>query len=247
MTLPVKLQNDEKVVREVRRHPAAVTLQIVGDVIVAILLILLINWLSGLVPTLSTLWNIAYVVVILGALLIGLVAFYRYHNDVWLITNQRIVNSVKSSPFNHCVSSTDLINVQDIAIQKKGILATTFNFGDVVCQTASTKGNFTFRGVPNPTQLLEEVDRLRDEAPHLRSQHIVGQLARANKTSVTPRRWRKAPLCWSSRIAGQEQVRHPLAHPRSQVEPPVAALRSELYAPHWSTLPTWLRLTVPHV
>ncbi len=62
------------------------------------------------------------------------------------------------------MSSTDLINVQDIAIQKKGILATTFNFGDVVCQTASTKGNFTFRGVPNPTQLLEEVDRLRDEA-----------------------------------------------------------------------------------
>ena len=164
MALPVKLQNDETVVREVRRHPAAVTLQIVADVIGGILLVLLINWLSGVVPSLSTLWNIAYVVVILGALLIGFVAFYRYRNDVWLITNQRIVNSVKTSPFNHSISSTDLINVQDIAIQKKGILATTFNFGDVVCQTASTKGNFTFRGVPNPTQLLEEVDKLRDEA-----------------------------------------------------------------------------------
>ncbi len=91
MTLPVRLQNDEKVVREVRRHPVSVTLQIVADVIGGILLVLLINWLSGLVPTLSTLWNIAYVVVIVGALLIALVAFYRYYNDVWLITNQRIV------------------------------------------------------------------------------------------------------------------------------------------------------------
>ena len=163
MTLPVKLQNDEKVIREVRRHPAAVTLQIVADVIGGILLVLLINWLSGVVPSrqrfgISPTWSLSWAR-----------CLSRLSPSIAIeMTSGRLPTNgssmVKSSPFNHSVASTDLINVQDIAIQKKGILATTFNFGDVVCQTASTKGNFTFRGVPNPTQLLEEVGKLRDEA-----------------------------------------------------------------------------------
>ncbi len=166
MALPVKLQAGEEVELQLRRHPVYAILQIIGAVVVAILLILLVNWLSGLLPNLSTLWTIAYVIIILGALLFGFVAFYRYFNDLWLITNQRLIDSTRTTPFNHTVASTDLVNVQDIGVQKKGILATMFNFGDVVCQTASTRGNFVFRGVPKPTEMLEKLDQLRDAARH---------------------------------------------------------------------------------
>lgn len=164
MALPVKLQNGEEVVLQVRRHPVYATLQIIGAVVIGILLILLVSWLSGVLPGLSTLWTIAYVIIIIGAVLFGLVSFYRYFNDLWLVTNQRLIDSTKNTPFSHTVSSTDLVNVQDIGVQKKGILATMFNFGDVVCQTASTRGNFVFRGVPKPTEMLEKVDELRDAA-----------------------------------------------------------------------------------
>jgi hypothetical protein len=164
MALPVKLQNGEEVVLQLRRHPVYAILQVLGTIVVGVLLLLLVNWLAGLLPNLSTLWTIANVIIVVGAVLIGFVAFYRYYNDLWLVTNQRLIDSTKTTPFNHTVSSTDLINVQDIGVQKKGILATMFNFGDVVCQTASTRGNFVFRGVPNPTEMLEKIDELRDAA-----------------------------------------------------------------------------------
>jgi hypothetical protein len=43
-------------------------------------------------------------------------------------------------------------------------MASIFNFGDVLCQTASAQGAFTFRGVAEPAELMELLDRLRDEA-----------------------------------------------------------------------------------
>jgi hypothetical protein len=79
---------------------------------------------------------------------------------------------VRSTPFNQSTSSTDLINVQDISVSKRGVMASIFNFGDVLCQTSSTKGQFAFRGVADPNDLLEELDRLRDEARKANVQYM---------------------------------------------------------------------------
>ena len=163
MNLPVKLQTGERVDMLVRRHPVYVILKVVAAVIITVLAILLVQWLSSLIGLsgLGTILTIAAVVVALGYLAIVL---YRYFNDLWLITNQRVIDSTKPTPFRHEVASTDLVNVQDINILKSGIFATIFNFGDVVCQTASMGGIFSFRGVPDPTHLLERIDQLRDES-----------------------------------------------------------------------------------
>lgn len=165
MSNPVQLQRDEVVIATFRRHPVYVILHIIGAIVVTILLALLISWLRALLGgILNSLFGWLIAIVIIAGILYVVFQFFRYWNDQWMITNQRLVDSTRRSPFSHEVSSTDLINVQDISTSKHGVFATIFDFGDVRCQTASTSSGFTIRGVPKPNEVLELIDQKRDEA-----------------------------------------------------------------------------------
>ena len=164
MTLPVQIQSDEQVIAVLRRHPVYITLQIIGIIVLAMLFISAFIWMQSLVDALRSIMDILIIltaVVALGA--VGLI-YYRYRHDLWLVTNQRLVDSTKTSPFSHVVASADLLNVQDISVSKRGIFPTIFNFGDVSCQTAGSTLVFTIRGVPNPNGVLELIDETRDRA-----------------------------------------------------------------------------------
>ena len=163
---PVNLQKDEVVIKLLRRHPVRVILEILVTAIIALILLAVLGWLYSTVSFFSTLWIILIALVILGAVITVFMDFYRYRHDLWMITNQRIVDSTRRSPFHHTLSTADLINVQDININRRGVLATLFKFGDVSCQTASQSKLFVFRGVASPEKVLELVDAQRDQARH---------------------------------------------------------------------------------
>lgn len=166
MDLPVNLQAGETVIRLVRRHPVYVILKTIATVLIA----LLVFWLAGSLRDFlgwnitSTILNIIRAVIVIAAIFYFLFIFYRYRNDIWLITNQRLIDSSKRTPFNHEVSSASLNNIQDINIVQKGFLATVFKFGNLICQTASSGSGFELKGVPNPKELLEVVDDARAKA-----------------------------------------------------------------------------------
>ena len=162
MTTPIQLQNDESVIKTLRRHPVYMVLQIIGIIIIAILILWLLSWLKGMFG--ATFFTILTVATIIIGALAAFFVFYQYRNDLWLITDQRLVDSTKRNPFNHEVASADLLNVQDIAISKKGFFPTIFNFGEVRCQTASATQVFTLHGVSDPNAVLELIDQTRDNA-----------------------------------------------------------------------------------
>lgn len=162
MTTPVQLQNNETVIETLRRHPVYMILQIIGVVIVAILVIWLLNWLKSMFG--ATAFNILTAATVVLGLLAAYFVYYGYKNDMWLITDQRLVDSTKKNPFNHEVASADLLNVQDITVSRKGFFPTIFNFGEVRCQTASATQVFTLHGVPDPNAVLELIDQTRDNA-----------------------------------------------------------------------------------
>jgi hypothetical protein len=164
MDLPVQLQSGEEVVQVIRRHPASLWGRLA--LIALVVLIALIVWLnfSG-DGTLGTLLDIAFALVIVGGLLIGFMVWYRYRNDLWVITSQRLIDVTRSTPFNQQITTASLTNVQDISIRRKGIFNTMLNFGDVICQTASA-GSKTFAliGVAKPEQVLDAIDDARAKA-----------------------------------------------------------------------------------
>jgi hypothetical protein len=121
-----------------------------------------LDWI-GILDDLGMFWTVPAVLWFGYWGIRALFNWYRYQNDIWVVTNQRIIDSLKSNPFNKRVSTADLVNLQDINVHKRGLTSTMLNYGDVVCQTASANAEgFVIGGVPNPEAVQALIDRERD-------------------------------------------------------------------------------------
>lgn len=73
-----------------------------------------------------------------------------YYLDVWIITDNRVVNIEQKGLFSRQISELELENIQDITTEVKGMLPTFLNYGNVYIQTAAEKERFIFRNIPDP-------------------------------------------------------------------------------------------------
>ena len=89
---------------------------------------------------------------------------YRYQNDMWLVTDQRLIDSQRKHWFHHELASADLVDVQDTSVSRSGVLRTALNYGDLLCQTAGQQMNFVLNGIPRPVDVLTTLDHARDQA-----------------------------------------------------------------------------------
>ncbi|MFZ2188499.1 MAG: PH domain-containing protein [Candidatus Moraniibacteriota bacterium] len=84
-----------------------------------------------------------------------------YYFDVWIVTNERIVNIEQKGLFSRGVSELELENIQDITVEVKGIIPTFLNYGNLYVQTAAEKERFVFRNVPDPYAIKDLVMSLQ--------------------------------------------------------------------------------------
>lgn len=164
--LPFALQKDEALLIVVRRHRLYFTLRMLGvggagvlGTVLAIVVVAKTFGFDGIAGRIAigviALWALYWLVR-------GYFTWYRYQNDLWAVTNQRIVDSIRRHWFHHRMSSADLVDVEDINVVRQGILPTMFNFGDVRCQTAGEVPNFILSGIPKPAEVLATIDAARD-------------------------------------------------------------------------------------
>ena len=169
MKLPFPLQEGEEVLTLARRHWLFVYPKLVAGIIVALLPVGVLwgamarfDWADNGPPRLVALGATA---VWLAYWAIRLYFFkYRYDNYIWVVSNQRIIDSVKNHWFHHQMSTADLVDIEDMSVVRAGILNTLFNCGDVDCQTAGAVRKFSLSGIPRPQEVQALVDRLRDQA-----------------------------------------------------------------------------------
>lgn len=158
MGLPVELQANEKLLQRVRRHPVFFRSQLTMLILITIIPIAIFVLLLG---------PVGIVLAIIWAIIMGGVIYirrYQYVNDEWIITNQRIVDSYKRHWFHQNLASADLVNVQDMRVEKSGVMATLLDFGDLHCQTAGSRENFILKDIPKPAKVLDLIDEARDQA-----------------------------------------------------------------------------------
>ncbi len=164
--LPFPLQEGEQVVEICRRHWLYIWPRIALMTVAAISPMVLLGWVLSKLGALHDTGLKAFAVVVAAYvaywLFWMLLDWYRFKNDIWVITNQRIIDSTKRSPFNLRISTTDLVNVQDMSIERDGIFRTVFDYGDVVCQTAAEVGEFRLPGMHHPRQVQALIDKERD-------------------------------------------------------------------------------------
>lgn len=173
----IKQKGYEKIVFLLRRHPLILAR---GLLVFAILAGLPVAGYYFFEPAIAIYFEnvLLKIIIILGTSIYALSiwlfvfsAFLDYYLDLWIVTNDRIMNIEQHGLFGRTVSELDLSNIQDVTSEIKGIFATIFNYGNVQVQTAGEQVHFTFEQIRNPHVVRQaildmvEEDRRRQSAP----------------------------------------------------------------------------------
>jgi len=160
--LPHRLEG-EKIILLVRRHPFVIFIKIGFWLLVALLppifFLFLNTAIKAAIPTalylplLYTVGSLFYLYVWLFLVF----SFVDYYLDVWIITNERILDIEQKGLFNRIASEQKLYRVQDITAEIKGFFQTILNFGEVYVQTAGEKQRFVFRQVYRPEHVAKKI------------------------------------------------------------------------------------------
>jgi uncharacterized membrane protein YdbT with pleckstrin-like domain len=87
-------------------------------------------------------------------------SFIDYYLDVWIVTDQRIINIEQRGMFNREIAEHDLDKIQDVSGLQKGFFQTMFSYGDVHVQTAGEIQRFIFRQIDNPFDVVRQINKL---------------------------------------------------------------------------------------
>ncbi len=99
----------------------------------------------------------AYLVIVL---VVTLTEITDYWLDVWIVTNERIINSEQKGLFNRVVSEVNLNQIQDITSEQVGLIGTFLTFGNVYVQTAAERERFMFKNIDNPDDVKIRIGEL---------------------------------------------------------------------------------------
>ena len=170
-----------------RKHPF---LLIKSEFIPLVLaLIYLIGLVLGL-PLLLGLGGLFAVLTIPAALILAAillaVLWYRYddwENDVYILNVEEVIDSEKLPfGFNEFKDRVKLASVQEIQLNKPGILANIFNYGSVQVNRIGSSKPLSFHNIPNPDAVQMQIGRWKDArveiAESMEDQRIVDFLVR---------------------------------------------------------------------
>lgn len=162
---PIRLQDGERVIQVVRQHPWFLIGKLILTALIFIGLVVLLHLTTQPGGIFASSWAPSVMLIgLIISLLIGFSFWYTYRNNLWAITNQRLIDSTKNVPWHQTLSTADLVNVQDVNVVISGIAASIFKFGDVNVQTSSKSLGMVLKGVQDPQQVLSTIDKARDAA-----------------------------------------------------------------------------------
>jgi len=82
-------------------------------------------------------------------LLFFYIELLNYWLDMWVITNQRIIDVEHQALFHRQISEFSTARVQDITVEVEGVFASLLGYGDISVQTAGEQ-SFSIKRVAKP-------------------------------------------------------------------------------------------------
>ncbi len=87
-------------------------------------------------------------------------ALLKWFYNVYIITDERIVDVDFHSLLSRNISSAKIDKIEDVTAITTGFLAAVFDYGKVEIQTAAEKREFEFGGIPNPNRVATLINEL---------------------------------------------------------------------------------------
>ena len=165
----IKQKSYEKVKYIARRHVFTFIPQIILFVILGIMPFGIYFMVKSMFPALLDTPQMYTLGILLGSiyylciLLFFFTSFVDFYLDIWIVTNDRIIDIEQFGLFSRTISELELFRIQDITTNVHGIFPTIFKYGDITVQTASTNVSVVFRSVPNPDKIRQSLLELAHE------------------------------------------------------------------------------------
>lgn len=98
---------------------------------------------GAIVSTISAVYYLALLVALF-------VVFVLYYLNLYVVSENRIVDIDQTGILFHEVSELNIETIEDVSSQTKGVLGNLLNYGTVYIQTAGAQEKFEFENVPHP-------------------------------------------------------------------------------------------------
>ena len=173
-TFPTKVcfetQDDEEaVILFLRQHPIVT----IPWIVLTIFLLTLPSVFSFFPPFASLPAMYQFVMTLAWYLFVfgyGLAKFMGWFFNIYIVTDERIVDVDFINIFFRKISTAKIDEIQDVNIQSSGALETFFGYGSLFIQTASAVPEFEFLSIPAPdragkilTQLIDHEEQEKIE------------------------------------------------------------------------------------
>lgn len=117
---------------------------------------------SLLIPNVLFVLTLFYYVIVFGTVILA--SFINWYFNVYIVTNERVIDVDFVNILYREVSATRLNLIQDVTTKTGGVIRAIFNYGDVFIQTAGNEANFDFHAVPKPQEVAREIEKLMEQA-----------------------------------------------------------------------------------
>ena len=103
--------------------------------------------------------NLTFYLVVMGIVLSQFMAWFF---NIYIVTDERIVDVDFVNLFYRVVSTAKLDEIQDVNIVASGVFETFFNYGSVFVQTAAEVTQFEFGNIPRPDRVGRLLNKMID-------------------------------------------------------------------------------------
>lgn len=124
------------------------------------ILLPLFSFLSFLPPSFQGLSIITWYFLVIGY---ALERFIIWYYNVYIITNERVIDMDFFSLLFKRVSEAKLERVEDITSASGGVMQSMFDYGDVLIQTAGEIPEIEFERVPHPDRVTKLISELTEK------------------------------------------------------------------------------------
>lgn len=167
-------EKGEKIILLLRAHIVTLIPAIIQIIILFVLPFFIVPFLSFIRVDIGQSLNAGQVfwLTVIWYLFVFGATFYKFifwYFNVYLLTNERIVDFDFRGILHKETAYANLNQIQDVSPKVIGFFGTFFHFGDVFIQTAAAKNEFEFHAVERPDDvaraILEEVRLEEGEKP----------------------------------------------------------------------------------
>lgn len=98
----------------------------------------------------------------MGIFTYAFINFLYWYFNVYILTNERVIDVDWYSVIFHNTDATRISKVQEVSSSHSGVFASIFDYGNVQVLTAGEEKNFVFENVPHPDLVSKRIQELME-------------------------------------------------------------------------------------